>query len=321
MSIAFQNLQSGAALADHVVVAHAVIESERAFVAELPCVALAAKRWAVARLAISGQSLNAPHEHAFASCLLGPHAHVPLAALQSEHPGVPQAWVSLCHWDVAVDKARIIAAEMLQLSEQQTEQIRWQCADLFEQDGLELLEPHTVQAATWRVRAPWLAGLEVASWSRVAERAASVDAWLGELSSPGLKRLRRLQNEFQMCMYTHAHSDECARLGLLPINSFWLHGAGLVEAPPTDFSTRQARIRLDERLSQAALRGDAATWREQWLGLNAELMLGLRAGTLKSITLCSQQAACQLGPAPRGLGQVFQQFFGIKPANSLIAML
>ncbi len=316
--------------ANHTVIAHAVVDTPeaRAFVAALPSVREALQRWQHVVAPHSRHALSAVHELAWARALgLGvvdlADGAIPMAALMSAQPHEPQAWVSLCHWDVAVDTARLIPVELLQISEQEIEQIRRQLADLAQNDGWAMLQAHPTQAATWAIKCDSFRGLTVASWSRVADAGfdGGVDSWLGELVGQSLRQLRRLQNEFQMLMYTDLASEARIAAGLLPINSFWLHGAGAVRELPDGFDRAGRNVALSMRLTDAALRGDWAQWRATWVELDAALIAQLRRGELKSLTLCGPSGYLALGEASIGVKSRFLRLIGRWSPDSLIGML
>jgi hypothetical protein len=147
----------------------------------------------------------------------------------------------------------------------------------------------------WYLAHESLATLATASPDRVIGR--NVDAWLGSASAA--RRLRRLQNELQMLLYTHPLNDERAARGLLPVNSFWLSGCGVAQP-----ATGAAPV-VDERLRGPALAEDWAAWVKAWDTLDAgplrELLCAAESGAVCSLTLCGERGAVRLEPAPRSL--------------------
>ena len=84
---------------------------------------------------------------------------------------------------------------------------------------------------TTRPRSGWPRASCFAIWRR-----RRWTAWWAARSTSGCRArrkartLRRLQQEMQMLLYTHAVNEERARGGLLPVNSFWASGTGALPA-------------------------------------------------------------------------------------------
>ncbi len=251
-------------------------EAAWAFVRQLPGLQSALKRASLKATPQPRNALNTAAEHAWVHAALPGHAFadgaLPLAALASPNPSVPQAWLRFCHWDVAAEGARLLPVDSLSFSQQHIEQTLGQWVNLASEDGFSVLQKHPREPLCWRVAAPWLGDLAVASWQRVAQPGAHLDDWLGPLNTDAMKRLRRLQNEFQMLMYTEPLNDARIEAGLLPLNSFWLHGAGAV-------ATRAQRKSVvhDDTLVGAAL-GSLRDWQAAWQRIDASLPAHLAQG-------------------------------------------
>ncbi len=64
----------------------------------------------------------------------------------------------------------------------------------------------------------------------------NVDPWLPKQdkndANSTARKMKLLQNEMQMLLYTHALNDERAARRQLPVNSFWLSGTGALDFLP-----------------------------------------------------------------------------------------
>ena len=93
------------------------------------------------------------------------------------------------------------------------------------------------------------------------------------------------------------------RAGLLPVNSFWVDGAGALPPaapgaaalPPSPAVSPAASVRVDDRLREPALQGDAAAWVQAWQALDAQvlpaLLAALERGEPVRLTLAGEKAA------------------------------
>ena len=247
-------------------------------------------------------SWTPPHERALARALGWKDAagQMPWAARLAQADGVDVgelAWGLLtpAHWHLGTDQVSLLDPDDLMLDAADSRALFDAVQPLFVDDGT---------LAVWCAPLRWylahesLAHLPCASLDRVIGR--NVDAWLG--SDPQARRLRRLQSEVQMLLYTHPVNAAREARGLLPVNSFWLSGCGVRqdEAAPAP--------RVDWRLRQPALRGDWAAWAHAWQTLDegplaeaADLLnsAGSAARSLR-LTLCGERSALTLQPAAGG---------------------
>ncbi|MEQ1660606.1 MAG: phosphoglycerate mutase, partial [Hylemonella sp.] len=179
----------------------------------------------------------------------------------------------------------------------------------FAEDGLTL---HYEQPLRWLVSGEPLRGLVGAAVERVIGR--NVAAWL-----PASPLLRRLQNEMQMLLYTHAVSDARAERRTLAVNSFWLSGCGALTAVPAPAH----KLTVLDALVQPALRSDWATWAGAWQALDAQLAplaAALDAGQDVSLTLCGELLARRYTPTPRSAWtRLVQRFRPQPPSDILVA--
>lgn len=168
----------------------------------------------------------------------------------------------------------------------------------FEEDGIEL---HYLEPLRWLAQGQALAQ-PTASLDRVLGR--NVDAWLP--ATPELRTLRRLQNEMQMLLYTHAVNEERQQRRLLPVNSVWFSGSGELQAnTPETPATPAAPLHVARALVPAALAEDWPAYAQAWAQLDATAILALlerqQAGQSVRLSLCGERASLTLQTAPRGL--------------------
>ena len=244
-------------------------------------------------------SLSPPHERALARALglAGGNGLIPWAAHAAQADGVHTAdlaWGLLtpAHWHLGTEQVSLADPAALMLDAAASRACLEAVRELFTGDGYAL---HWGAPLRWYVAHESLATLATASPDRVIGR--NVDAWLG--SDPAARRLRRLQSEVQMLLYTHPLNDERAARGLLPVNSFWLSGCGPAQAATGATPT------VDDRLRSPALAEDWAAWVKAWDTLDAgplrDLLSAAESGSGCSLTLCGERSSVRLEPAPRGL--------------------
>jgi len=121
-----------------------------------------------------------------------------------------------------------------------------------------------------------------------------------------------------MLFYTHPVHDERTAQGLLPVNGFWISGAGALDTP----AALQAPPAMPDALRQAALRTDWPAWQQAWAHIDATgiktLLDATRRGEPVSLTLCGERGAQTWVNAPRGtgarLGRLFKKLLGAAPA-------
>jgi hypothetical protein len=234
---------------------------------------------------------------ALALGLQGGAGQLPWAARAARADGVATgdlAWGLLtpAHWHLGTDQVSLADPAGLMLDEAASRAFHDAVRELFTSEGHAL---HYGAATRWYIAHESLAGLATASLDRVVGR--NVDAWLG--SDPAARRLRRLQSEVQMLLYTHPLNDSREARGLLPVNSFWLSGCGVAQAETGPSPT------IDERLRSPALADDWAAWCKAWETLDAgplaELLAQARHGGPLRLTLCGERAWAAFEPAPSGL--------------------
>ena len=246
---------------------------------------------------------------------------IPWAALAAKPlPELPNdaAWglITPCHWAVHADHVAMHDPRSLRLEAAESQALLAAMAPYFLEDGLVL---HYWQSDTWLVHGEVLRDLPTASLDRV--RGQAVDAWLPRTAAARV--VRRLQNEMQMLLYTHAINDARSARGVPVVNSFWLSGTGdlLGNEPMQDGSTVQ------DGLQAAARNDDAHAWTQAWQALDrgpiAEFAKALRQGadSQPALTLCSERSARTWRLQPQSLIRKLQTALrGPSPTTILKAL-
>ena len=220
-----------------------------------------------------------PHERAQARALgWDLNAPLPWAAWQTQDTdGQAQAWITPCHWQIGMDQVFMLDPDRLNLSDEESQALLQMLQPWLQEDGLQV---HWHDALHWHARGALLAGWQAPSLDRGVN--ANVRPWI-TAGLPG--PLVRLQSEMQMLAYQHPVNDARLARGQLPVNAFWVHGAGSGPVPTRPTGSVQC---LDT-LRASALRGDAAAWRAAWQALDAQLP---EPGTPDlQLTLCSESVA------------------------------
>ena len=244
-------------------------------------------------------TLSPPHERALAkaqglaSTPSSPDGLIPWAARDAlrQLPAVQNkawAWVTPCHWAMGREHATLSDPAALNLREDESRTLLAAMQPYFETDGITL---HYLTPERWLAEGELFRDLPTASLDRVLGR--SVDPWL-----VNSKTLRRLQNEMQMLLYTHAVNDERAAQRQWPVNSFWLSGTGsLPDLPLTQTlikTLEAASISAPRSLAQAVFNNDWPAYGEAWAALDAgevaQLLTRQRAGERVRLTLCGERA-------------------------------
>ena len=252
-------------------------------------------------------SLAPPHERAMARELgwVGADGALPWAARAAVADGVAvghQAWGQLtpAHWHLGTDQVSLLDPAGLMLDDAAARAFFAAVHDLFTTDGYTLIYG---TPSRWYAAHDSLATLPCASLDRVIGR--NVDRWLGK--DPAARRIRRLQSEVQMRLYTHPLNDERIAQGLLPVNSFWLSGCGVAQGAAAH------DMQVDERLRAPALADDWAGWCKAWETLDAgplaDLLVAAKAGQSLRLTLCGERSSASFSAGPRSLMRTLKSRF------------
>jgi len=238
-------------------------------------------------------SLSPPHERVLAAAcaLAAPDGCLPWAAWQVQQEsgdaaGQAWAWITPCHWHVAADHIVMKHPLELRLDGEDSSLLVAAMQPFFAQDGITL-DYHA--PTRWLARGELFRGLATASLDRVLGR--DIDDWVPRAAAAA--PLRRLQQEMQMLLYTHAVNDERVRGGLLPVNSFWASGTGALRAD--HLSGPPAGLLLPHQLRDAALLQDWSGWTAAWQQVDSvqcrQLNDTLDHGESVRLTLCGESNA------------------------------
>ena len=263
--------------------------------------------------------LSPPHERALARALglQGGAGLLPWAARQALADGVDVgelAWGLLTpvHWHLGTDQVSLLDPAQLMLDEPTSRALFEAVQPLFIGDGF-LLSWGAPQR--WYAAHESLGALPTASLDRVIGR--NVDAWLG--SDPAARRMRRLQSEVQMVLHTHPLNAEREARGLLPVNSFWLSGCGVMQR--SDAEPPQ----VDDRLRGPALGDDWVAWVKAWQTLDegplAEWLERAQQGQPVRLTLCGERSGVTFEASSRTWGQRLRALWSAPSAQQVLEPL
>ena len=241
-------------------------------------------------------SLSPPHERAWAQVVGWSEVDgaLPWAAqaaaevgLDSAADAVSTGWafITLCNWLVSHGQVTLGDPAHLQI-DAATDALLFQAMQgFFAEDGIAL---YPYKPGQWLAQSHLFVDLPTASLDRVIGR--NIDPWLvgcensTNALSPAAKLLRRLQNEMQMLLYTHALNDGRG----LTINSFWVHGTGTLPVPQAE----RAEPTVVQTLRQSALQQDLIGWLEAWQQVDAHviapLLARVAAGEPQRLVLCGE---------------------------------
>ena len=274
----------------------------------------------------SDESFSPPHERALAKAHSLPvvDGYIPWAAQEAAKLGLKDAdsvawgWVSLCNYFVGTGSMTLEDPAQLRVTEAESRQLLTDMTPYFVEDGITL---HYVEPTRWLAAGAPLQSIPTASLDRVVGR--NLDAWQPEGGPPGkAAKLRRLQNEMQMLLYTHTVNDARNRARAAVINSIWLHGTGELAISVEEVSTN---ISTPRSLADAAFREDWAAWAQAWQALDAtvcaDVLKRVQAGEPVTLTLCGERSALTYELRPKSglerLKSSFRGIFGLQPAYLL----
>jgi hypothetical protein len=275
------------------------------------------KEEAAERIELHEEALSMPYEIAYARALEIPsdEGMIPWAALETETLGKACAWLHPCRLDVGMTDMVLQPTSALRLMDAESRELHALIAPYFEQDGIEL-RYHS--ASRWLALGEQFAEFECASLARVQGR--SINAFLPDPGEFPLQlKFSRLQAEMQMLLYTHPISEARLARGLPAVNSFWVDGAGVLDALPSP----KGRVSVDLRLQDAA--HSESAYRSAWAALLQECQRAatevLERGDTYGLTLCGEKAAITLWAEKPNWKDKFSGLLGRKPSQNLREML
>ena len=278
--------------------------------------ALLAAMDADTRIDCAEDSPSTPFEIALAeaNALPGGAGHFPWAAFETGTVGTPCAFLKLCHLQVGADHILLLPPDELGVDANTSGVLMSAMAPYFLEDGITL-QPHGAVPGTWLATGEPFRNLRTVSTDQLAGR--RVTRAMLESAGGSAAVLRRLQNEMQMLLYTHPANEARQQQGLLPINSFWVAGAGVLDAA----TPAMPHVQVERRLQAAAQRADAVAHAKAWQEVDADacarLLAVLRAGGDARLTLCSEKVAQSFDPVPASVWRQFKSVLGLKPPFNL----
>ena len=292
-------------------------------------------------------SYSTPHEHKLAEALQWPQdlrqdGQMPWAAHTARLLGVasklPTAWglVTLCHWQIHADHVTMAHPAELALKPEEAHSLCESMQPWFAEEGLHLVELPVDKSGIvqWLAHGRMLENLRTASLDRVCGR--NVESWMPTSTrastSPTAARaapLQRLQSEMQMLLYTHPVNERRLAHNELPVNSFWVSGAGILptEVPVLPEAEDALQPHLLRQLVTPAQREDWQAWLTAWKWLDeavfGPLLQRHKEGKVQRlrITLCSERRAMTWNAAPVSLLQKAGRALRPSRASTLLKAL
>lgn len=263
--------------------------------------------------------LSPPHERVLARALgwRGADGALPWAARAAADDGLDTgdlAWglLSPVHWQIGREHLTMDDPESLALDAAESRAAFDAVRPLFESEGWLCAWGAPTR---WYVAHETLADLPTASLDRVIGR--NPDLWMPE--HPAARFVKRLQNEVQMLLYTHALNDAREATGRDVLNSFWLSGCG------THQPDRGEAPRVLDALRAPALREDWAAWSEAWRALDGgplrEALAHARRGEALRLSLCGERHAQDFVLQPRSVLAALRSRVQRPQATRLMAAL
>ncbi len=273
------------------------------------------------------ESFSPPHERALARAQGLPvvDGYIPWAAQKAIALGLenaqtmPWSFVTLCHSVVGNGSMTMEDPAQLQVSEAESRQLLADMTPYFVEDGLTL---HYLEPSLWLCSGVPLRDVRTASLDRVIGQ--DLAPW--QPAHGDAAKLRRLQNEMQMLLYTHTVNDARSRARVAAINSIWLYGTVELTALQPQVSTNiKANFNMPRSLADAALKEDWSAWVKAWEQLDAtacaDLLKRVQAGEAVVLTLCGERSALTYELRPKSalerLKGSFRGIFGMQPAYLL----
>jgi hypothetical protein len=269
------------------------------------------------RIELHEEALSMPYEIAYARALEIPsnEGMIPWAALETETLGKACAWLHPCRLDVGMTDMVMQPTSELRLTDTESRELHALMAPYFVQDGIEL-RYHS--ASRWLALGEQFAEFECASLARVQGR--SINAFLPDPGEFPLQlKFLRLQAEMQMLLYTHPITEARIHRGLPAVNSFWVDGAGVLDAMPD----AKRQVKLDTRLQDAAHNeaAYAGAWGTLLADCEQQAAQALAAGNAWGITLCGEKAALTFWAEKPSWKHKFLSLLGRQPIQNMRKVL
>jgi len=298
------------------------------------------------------ESFSTPHERALARAqgLSVADGYIPWAVQKAMSLGLenaqtpPWSFVTLCHGDVGTSSMVLQNPDDLQVTEVESRLLLQAMQPYFAEDGLTL---HYFEPTRWLCSGEPLHAVRTASFDRVIGQnlsdwqpvdgqptaeppqgglAPSGGSAEHTVASVGAQKLRRLQNEMQMLLYTHTVNDVRSRSNTSVINSVYFHGNGQNERLKSQVSAYiMPPINMPRTLAGAALKEDWPAWVKAWEQLDAtvcaDLLKRVTTGEAVVLTLCGERSALRYELRQKTVFERikggFRGIFGIQPAYLL----
>jgi hypothetical protein len=281
------------------------------------------------------ESYSPPHERALALAQGLPvvDGGIPWAAQKAASLGLnltpsdaqtqPWSFITLCHSVVGMGSMTMEDPDQLNVSEAESRQLFADMTPYFAEDGLTL---HYLEPKLWLCCGEPLRSVRTASFDRVIGK--NLSEW--QPANGESAKLRRLQNEMQMLLYTHTVNDARNHANAAVINSVYFHGNGELlsfsEKVSTNITTNiTASFNMPRSLADAALKEDWPAWAQAWEQLDetvcADLLKRVRAGESVTLTLCGERSALRYELRQKSvlerLKANFKSILGLQPAYLL----
>ena len=240
---------------------------------------------------------------------------------------LPWSFVTLCHSVVGMGSMTMEDPAQLQVSEAESRQLLADMAPYFVEDGLTL---HYLEPKLWLCCGRTLRDVRTASFDRVVGK--NLSEW--QPADGESAKLRRLQNEMQMLLYTHTVNDARNHANAALINSINFHGNGELSGElkgllSMDSEQVSTNISTPRSLAQAALEEDWPAWVKAWEQLDAtacaDLLKRVQTGEPVTLTLCGERSALTYELQPKSalerLKSSFRGILGLQPAYLLPKVL
>jgi hypothetical protein len=276
-------------------------------------------------------AFSPPHERALAQTQGLPvvDGYIPWAAQRAAALGLenaqtlPWSFVTLCHSVVGMGSMTMEDPSQLSVSEAESRQLFADMTPYFTEDGLTL---HYLESKLWLCSGVPLRDVRTASFDRVIGK--DLSDW--QPAKGESAKLRRLQNEMQMLLYTHTVNDARNHANAAVINSVYFHGNGKLLSfggkVSTNFTTNiETSVNMPRSLADAALKEDWPAWAQAWEQLDAtacaDLLKRVQAGEAVVLTLCGERSALRYELRPKSalerLKSSFRGVFDLQPSYLL----